>query len=462
MTAAGLVILSLIGGIFATALEARRANLQRARAEQRFNDVRRLAHSLMFEIDDSVKDLQGSTPTRRLIVSRALEYLDSLAGEAADNPTLQRELATAYEKIGDIQGNPYSANLGDADGALASYRKALAIREKIKNVTNTLDARMELGRSYRALGDILEQKGDVAGTMENYRRSKATFEELAVANPQEFSVQDELGRSYETLGDGLSRSENGTVERLKSYQTALSIRETLLGQKPSDPKLRRSVAVTLLKIGAADDAKKAGAVESIKRGIAVLEKLSAENPDNERARRDVGFGYYQLGNTLMDAGDYPAALESRRKAFAIRQEIAAQDPKNAQARFDLADAHGDLSEALTATGASVEALDQARQALSILQQLSAADPTNAVYLRNIGLCYETSAQALSHLAADETRSKTQRIKDWNEARSWFEKALDLFSELRNRGTLMPADSGQAGKFAAKIRQCDSAITQLTK
>ena len=57
VAAAGLVVLSLIGGIFATTLQARRANLQRTRAEQRFNDVRRLAHSLMFEIDDSVKDL---------------------------------------------------------------------------------------------------------------------------------------------------------------------------------------------------------------------------------------------------------------------------------------------------------------------------------------------------------------------------------------------------------------------
>jgi eukaryotic-like serine/threonine-protein kinase len=461
VAAAGLVILSLIAGIFTTALEARRADQQRARAEGRFNDVRRLAHSLMFEIDDSVKDLQGSTPTRQLIVSRALEYLDGLATEATDNPTLQRELATAYEKIGDIQGNPYYANLGDADGALGSYRKALAIREKLGNTGDTLDARMELGRSYRALGDILEQKGDVTGTMDNYRRSQATFEELAAANPQDVSVQDELARSYETLGDGLSRSDNSTVERVKSYQTALSIREELLGQKPSDAKLRRSVAVTFLKIGAADDPKKPGSVENIKRGIAILEKLSAENPDSERARRDVGFGYYQLGNTLMGGGEYPAALESRRKAFAIRKEIAAQDPKNAQALFDLADAHGDLSEALTATGASVEALDQAQQALSILRQLSAADPTNAVYLRNIGLCYETSAQAMSKLAADQTRSKTQRIKDWNEARSWYEKALNLFSELRNRGTLMPADSGQTAKFTAKIRECDTAIAQLT-
>jgi hypothetical protein len=42
-----------------------------------------------------------------------------------------------------------------------------------------------------------------------------------------------------------------------------------------------------------------------------------------------------------------------------------------------------------------------------------------------------------------------------------EKALGLFSELRNRGTLMPADSGQAAKFVAKIRECDTAIAQLT-
>src|SRR5262249_54866868 len=40
VAAAGLVVLTLIGGSLATALEARRAHLQRARAEQRFNDVR--------------------------------------------------------------------------------------------------------------------------------------------------------------------------------------------------------------------------------------------------------------------------------------------------------------------------------------------------------------------------------------------------------------------------------------
>jgi tetratricopeptide (TPR) repeat protein len=308
----------------------------------------------------------------------------------------------------------------------------------------------------------LEQKGDVAGTMKNYRRSTSIFEALAAANPADASVQDELARAYEAQGDGLGRVSNSAGERLKSYASALSIRQELLAQKPSDLKLRRSVGLTLLKVGGANDAQKGESVENIKRGIDMLETLSKEYPDNQRARREVGYGYYQLGNTLVEAHDYPAALESRRKAFAIRREIAAQDPKNAQAVFDLAVAHADLSEALTATGSSTQALDHAQTALSILQQLSAADPTNAVYSRNIGLCYEKLATAFERLGADENRSSAPRITDWTEARTWFEKALRLFSDLRDHGTLMPADSEQTAKFESTIRECDEAISRLER
>src|SRR6185369_8398694 len=105
VAAATLVALAILGGVVATLWQARIATAQRARAEQRFNDVRRLASSLLFEIHDSVQNLAGSTPTRQLLVTRGLEYLDSLARESGDDPSLQRELATAYEKVGDIQGN---------------------------------------------------------------------------------------------------------------------------------------------------------------------------------------------------------------------------------------------------------------------------------------------------------------------------------------------------------------------
>src|SRR5207248_1110311 len=51
--------------------------------------------------------------------------------EAEGNRDLLEEIARGYDRLGDVQGNPYFANLGDSAGALATYRKAFAIREAI-------------------------------------------------------------------------------------------------------------------------------------------------------------------------------------------------------------------------------------------------------------------------------------------------------------------------------------------
>ncbi len=166
LAATASIALLLLGATVIAIWEAHLANAQRILAERRFEQVRRLADSLMFEIHDSVKDLAGSTPTRRLIVSRALEYLDSLAHDAGGNVALQRELATAYEKIGDIQGNPYSANIGDTDGALTSYGKAVQIRERIN--PSSLTTRFadgvgpQLPRARRHHGAEGRDRGDAA------------------------------------------------------------------------------------------------------------------------------------------------------------------------------------------------------------------------------------------------------------------------------------------------------------
>ena len=131
MAAIVAVVLAVFAGVTATVREARIADANARRAQERFNDVRKLANSLMFEIHDSIRDLPGSTPARRLLVTRALEYLDGLSRQSQGDPSLQKELAAAYERVGDVEGYPYAANLGDGPGALQSYRKAAAIRKAL-------------------------------------------------------------------------------------------------------------------------------------------------------------------------------------------------------------------------------------------------------------------------------------------------------------------------------------------
>jgi hypothetical protein len=71
-------------------------NAQRARAERRFNEVRKLARAVLFDYYDSIAELQGAVSIRRRMVQDALAYLDSLAEESEGDTSLQREIAAAY------------------------------------------------------------------------------------------------------------------------------------------------------------------------------------------------------------------------------------------------------------------------------------------------------------------------------------------------------------------------------
>jgi hypothetical protein len=123
--AAALVIASLSTGIYLTARE-------RALAQRRFSEVRQLAHTFVFDLHDEIAKLEGSIEARKMMVQTGLEYLDRLAADAGDDPELQREIASAYMKIGDAQGFPTDPNLGRVDDAAASYRKAGGIYQRIR------------------------------------------------------------------------------------------------------------------------------------------------------------------------------------------------------------------------------------------------------------------------------------------------------------------------------------------
>jgi eukaryotic-like serine/threonine-protein kinase len=124
-----LLIFSLSGVAIYQGVAATR---ERARAERSLLETRKIANSLMFEIHDSLQNLPGATASRELLVKRALEYLNNSSKETADNPDLEKELAVAYRKVGDIQGG-YFAKTGKSSDALENYLKAYQIQTKLFN-----------------------------------------------------------------------------------------------------------------------------------------------------------------------------------------------------------------------------------------------------------------------------------------------------------------------------------------
>jgi serine/threonine protein kinase len=128
---AAVLAIGAIAGSVMMLVSARNAELQARRAQRHFEDVRQLANSFLFEFHNAIATLPGATAARQLVVNRALEYLDKLSREARGDTALQIELAEAYLRVGDVQGKPYTANLGDSEGAVRSYSKAAEIVEPL-------------------------------------------------------------------------------------------------------------------------------------------------------------------------------------------------------------------------------------------------------------------------------------------------------------------------------------------
>ena len=119
------------GGVGITVASAAEARRERDLAARRFSEVRQLANVFLFDVEQKIRDIPGATDARELLVNTSLGYLDRLAADAGNDPSLLRELAGGYDRLGDVQGALLQANLGQSDAALSSYLKASALRARL-------------------------------------------------------------------------------------------------------------------------------------------------------------------------------------------------------------------------------------------------------------------------------------------------------------------------------------------
>src|ERR1700722_17597233 len=97
---------------------------QSRRADRRVTEVRTLADSAISDMTDKLQQSSASTTTQAALFHSALTYLDQLRRSTGNDPRLLIELSKAYVRVGDLEGSPFAANLGNSGTAIASYQKA--------------------------------------------------------------------------------------------------------------------------------------------------------------------------------------------------------------------------------------------------------------------------------------------------------------------------------------------------
>ena len=502
--AAALVFLTLVGGIIATTWQAHRAKAEKARAERRFNDVRQLAHSVLFDYHDAIKDLPGATRVRERLVKDALVYLDSLAGEASGDPALQRELAAAYERVGDVRGGAYSASLGDMAGAMESYRKSLRIRE-VLFAADAHDVRNKIGLAgiYRKIGNQPLETSEVAGGLENLRKALGLYAELAAEQPSNVDIRRDLAQIHNDLGLALE-DQGDIVGALENHRKALPIREQFVAADPLNERYQRDLSVTYTSIGRAlclsRDLK--GALEINSKGLVLRAALLAEDPTNSDYRRllaishqndgdyrarlgdaagalesfhkkfaldeqsinadsanaqsweDFGYSCERIGDLLSDSGNYSEALSYHRRALNMWQKVSASAPQNVYARSRVIVTLTSIAKMQAKLGARTAALEECAKAVGLLKT-KADDPTN-VMLRTIRAdSYTFLGDTYAALAESKKLSAGEAREYWRSARENYQGSLDIYLDLRRRGIATQEDAGN--QVTAEIAKCDSAL-----
>ncbi len=460
--AVGFVGIALLAGAATTAWQARLANAQRARAERRFNDVRKLARALMFDLHDEIAKVPGSTKARALLVEKALEYLDGLAREAGDDRSLQRELASAYERVGDVQGRSNDSNLGNSRAAHASYAKALAIRQNlVRGDPGRPELLRELAISWTKSGDILWVEGKPAEAARCLKAALAIEESLASAPPSR-EVRLRVAAGFSRLGY-MQGASGQLQESLGSCRKTLGMLGELEREGPGEAAVLAETATAHQRLGViqnllAND--RSQALDEIRKALSIDEGLAATDPSSLKYRRRLLADLFNLAEILEKEGDVVAALESQRRAMSLAEALTAADPADAEAQGLLATVASRVGNLLVSAGKPVPAIGVLGRALRIVDSLSATDSANQQTRARTAVVHAGLGRAHARLGDDVRLPSGRRIAEWQEARSWFRRAHEVWLDLRRKGSLAGDEAAWPEKLAAELERCDRALQQL--
>jgi len=408
---AGFAVATLASSTAVSFVQAHRAADQAQRAERRFDEVRALAHSLVFELDPKLRDLKGATAARELVVKRALEYLDRLAAEAGDDVDLEREVALTYMRVGDIQGNVFDPNLGRPDDALTSYDKARQIIARLPDdvATRKADAAASFGTAF--LDQVVGRTDDLTRQIELGLQIVATLPPAEVDHAL-------VARGYASASQrDLDTADLAAARRDSAAMTAF-VREWRTHDNSTDARYWSGIAESVAARTDAWIANPDGALTSDRAALGEFDRLAADFPNEARYERERAMLNWIVGGALSGVGDnwdwtpsigdVVAGERAARVAVDIAHHIGERDADDVRALYDEAAMVSTLA-ALVAERSPAESIPLFERSLALWDRVptSARNAHYAIQLEFFAHC--AMAVPLARLGqAEVARTQSQR------------------------------------------------------
>ena len=231
---------------------------------------------------------------------------------------------------------------------------------------------------------------------------------------------------------------------LKSYRHSLAIMDKLTKQDPSNADWQRVLSISYERIGNVLSAQgdQAGALKSYRDELAIFEKLTKQDPSNADWQYGLNVSYEKVGDVLRTQGDQAGALKSYRDSLAILEKLTKQDPSNANWQYGLSVGYEKVGDVLSAQDDQASALKNYRDDLAIREKLAKQDPTNAEWQADLAFSYWRTG---STLARSDPHSK-------KEGQSKIEKGRDILRQLKERAGLGTQQQGWLDSIEADLQK----------
>ncbi|MDQ4120629.1 MAG: protein kinase [Acidobacteriota bacterium] len=441
--AAALIVLSLIAGLAVSLWQAKLAREQLERAERRFNDLRQLSNALLTDIAPKMERMQGATEAREALVNQSLKYLDSLVQESgALDYALQSELATAYEKVGDLQGAPRKPNLSDFRGALESYEKAGAIRQKLlENNPNDATQRRLLAANYNESGKIRWWTNDFSGALKNFETALGFYEKLFAENRAAIDLQLDLAETNIEIAHTY-RQNNQYAKAFPYLEKTIRSLEDLRQNVPSDSRVLPLLARAYMEYGISlswENRQQQGETEMAK-ALAIIEPLAGSEPDDTLLQKQLWAIYLQASSLYEGTNDL-LSNEFALKALKVAEATAEKDRADIQAQHNLAKSYSRLGVTSSNLKKLPEAVSYCEKALASFSELEWSQPKNLTYKADLGRAFTRLGDA------------RYKQRDFAGSLEAFEKSALMFEQTAqadSQNTLSRRDAAQAYKNVGNI------------
>ena len=343
LTAALLLAVALIMGLAGTISQSRIAQRERDSAERKFGYAREVAGSLVFDVYDALTEIPGATRVREMIIGRSIDYLDRLVAEPESDDGLRLDIAQAYLRVGNVQGSPINANLGQLADAMVSYQKALDVLD-LGMTSDSLRPTAEITRArvLESRGSVRASLGQADSAVADLRQAVALFEEAQVARPRDANLLYRVASAHVKLGDytGNPNFQNAgnPTEAKEHFERALGLLQVLVARGDRSDNVLREMGVAYERLGvvesALDDVRAASA--AYRESFAIRRELFERNPTHLNIFRDMGIGHEKLALMYQSAGELDSARVEFEASEAVYRTLAESDPENIQAQQTLA------------------------------------------------------------------------------------------------------------------------------